>query len=120
MKKIIFIFALCMLLCGCGSKYQVSELEPTLFSKYYGMPQVKGTIKQIGDNSCDEVIITFEFSNGSIKDEGFTIVNNVEKNKLISFEETAYGASEIESEWLKYKLKVKNVECYGLKKDTNE
>ena len=50
----------------------LAELEPTLFSKYYGMPQVKGTIKQIGDNSCAEVIITFEFSNGSIKDEGLT------------------------------------------------
>ena len=110
MKKIIFVFVFCILLCGCGAKYQVSELEPTTLSK---LEFVKGSIKKIEDHSCDNYIqINFEYRNGTITGDAYIILENIEKDKIVNFEEIAYGVSDIETDWSNYKLKFKNVECW--------
>lgn len=110
MKKISFLFIFCLLLCGCGSKYQVSELTPTMLS---GLEEVKGSIKKTENDSCGEYIqIIFDYQNGTIKGEANVVLKNIEKNKIINFEEMASGISDIGNEWLNYKLKFKKVECW--------
>ncbi len=109
MKKILFTILCCICLCGCGSKYQVSELEPTLSAD---LPHVRGNIKKISDDSCNEIKVIFEYKNGSIKDEGYIILKNLEKDKIVSFNEWTVGVSNVGTKWLDYKLKFKKIECW--------
>lgn len=110
MKKISFLFIFCLLLCGCGSKYQVSELTPSTLS---GLAEVKGSIKKIKNDSCEKYIqIIFDYQNGSIKGEANIVLENIEKDKIVNFEKMVSGISDTGDEWLNYKLKFKRVECW--------
>ena len=66
--------------------YQVSELIP---NKEIGLSHLKGSIKNVSNNTCKEVKINVKFSNGSIKDNGWITVESPKKGEKLRFVEMA-------------------------------
>ena len=112
MKKIILISLCYLCLCGSGCEnsnngYQISELIP---NTYLDMAHLKGTIKNVSNNNCKEVLVQIEFSSGTIKDEGWIYIDSPKKGSSLSFNEILIGASGIE-DIENYNIKLKNIKC---------
>ncbi len=62
MKKYLYILML-LLLTGCSSKYQISDLKVSSGSPYY----IEGVFKNNSDTYCKYVTIDVEIKSGSLK-----------------------------------------------------
>lgn len=89
--------------------YQVSELIP---NKEIGLSHLKGSIKNVSNNTCKEVKINVKFSNGSIKDNGWITVESPKKGEITSFNELFFGGTRIDN-IEDYKIKITSIECYN-------
>lgn len=115
MKKLLLAFLCCLIVCGCGNKndgYQISELVP---NTYLNMAHLSGTLKNVSNNNCKEVLVEVEYVSGTLKNDGYIYLNSPKKGDTVSFNETLIGASNIEN-IENYKINLKNIKCYA--KDT--
>lgn len=111
MKKYLLIILSCLFcLCGCNSNdgYQISELTPSsdVLNSY-----LKGTLKNVSNEDCDSVKISFTYSNGSLKESDYFIISSPKVGETIELDEIILGAGSIDN-FENYKIKVDEIKCF--------
>jgi len=116
MKKLLVIAVCCLCLCGCSKDagYEVSELIP---NSYLELSYIKGTLKNVSNETCDQVQINVTLSSGTINEDGWIWVESPKPGKSISFNNVLYGGSNTKN-IEDYNVKLKNIECW-LEKETS-
>lgn len=87
--------------------YEVSELKP---NSYLNIAHLKGTLKNVSNKDCKDVQIIVTFSSGTIKEEGWLLIESPELGKSISFNNVLYSDINI-SNIEDYNIKLKKIEC---------
>lgn len=93
--------------------YHFSELS---YEKWEGTTKaynIKGSIKNVSNKTCDGKLLNveIELKSGSIKDISYIYISNPKRNEIKNFDETIF------TDLTNFKLKVKKVNCF-LDEDT--
>lgn len=112
-KTLIITVLIITVLCTTGCEkngFTVSELKPSESS--YGAKYVSGTVKNVSNKKhCKEIEINFTYKNGSLKDNGYIVIEAPKLGETSSFkDELVFSSSDIEN-FEDYKITVTNIIC---------
>ena len=110
MKKILFCAVCCVfLITGCGKEdYQFSELK---FKEVYGGVDVVGKVKNNSGKDCSLLSVDYEYSSGSLTEEGSFLIQDVPNGETIDISETNYDLDVEEMD--DYTISVKEASCFS-------
>ena len=106
MRKILLLVICCIMLCGCGKKFEVSNFR---WEKIGGLYHSVGSVKNSSNEKCNHIHIKLVYKNGELMEEGNCNYSFVLESGEVKNVECLYtgNLSNIQD----YEIIIKNIEC---------
>jgi len=84
-----------------NSGYQLSE-------PVYEEGYIRGKLKNVSNTQCKKLWVTYEYSSGSLKEEGNILVDSPKKGETVDIEELLF----LDTQNIDYTFKFKGTDCF--------